>query len=213
MNDSGNPETVLWLLRHPEPEPAAHGRCYGSLDVTLSPEGILHANVIANALASRPIEAIYTSPLQRCRQAAEILAASRSCPVESLDAFRELDFGEWEGRRYEEIAALYPDLFRQWMTRPTDTKFPGGECFREMYARVITATRNLRSRHAGQSIALVIHGGVIRIILADALGMEPPNIFRLGQRYGAINLIRYFGEIPIVELMNAKAAGNCSNCS
>jgi alpha-ribazole phosphatase len=89
---------------------------------------------------------------------------------------------------------------------PTETQFPGGESFREMHARVIAATRDLRSRHAGQSIALVTHGGVIRIILADALGMEAANLFRIGQRYGAINAVRYFGETPIVELVNAEPA-------
>jgi broad specificity phosphatase PhoE len=117
-----------------------------------------------------------------------------------------LDFGEFEGRTYDEIAATYPDVYRQWMDHPTETQFPGGEHFCEMRARVTVATRDLRTRHAGQSIALVTHGGVIRIILSDALGMEAANIFRIGQRYGAINVIRCFGETPMVELVNAEPA-------
>jgi alpha-ribazole phosphatase len=137
------------------------------------------------------------------RQAAEILAAGRGCPLEVLDALTELHFGEFEGRTYEEIAALYPDLYRQWMEEPTATEFPGGESFMKMRARVTEATRTLRVRHAGQSIAIVTHGGVTRILIAEALAMPPANIFRIAQRYAAINLIRYFGETPVVELVNA----------
>ena len=204
MTDAGNRETVLWLLRHPEPEASARGRCYGSLDVALSRDGIRQAHSLADALAQKAFAAIYTSPRQRCSHAAQILGAGRTCPVEIVPALRELDFGELEGRPYHEIAAMYPDVYQQWMERPTETQFPGGERFPEMYARVIAATRKLRSRHNGQTIALVTHGGVIRIILADALGMEAANIFRIGQRYSAINAVRYFGEHPIVELINVE---------
>jgi alpha-ribazole phosphatase len=203
MAVSGNSETVLWLLRHPEPEASARGRCYGSLDVALSPEGIRQADAVAGALAGTPFAVIYTSPRQRCREAARILAEGRACPCEIVSAFRELDFGELEGRGYDEIAVSHPDVYRQWMERPTETQFPGGESFGEMQDRVLAAARDLRARHAGQSIAVVTHGGVIRILLADALGMQSSHIFRIGQRYGAINAIRYFEEHPIVELVNA----------
>jgi alpha-ribazole phosphatase len=204
MTDAGNRETVLWLLRHPEPEASARGRCYGSLDVALSPDGIRQARSVAGRLAQEIFTAIYTSPRQRCTQAAQILAAGRTCPVETMAALRELDFGEFEGRTYNEIAATYPDLYQQWMERPTETQFPGGESLLDMRTRVIAATRELRSRHTGQSIALVTHGGVIRIILADSLGVDTANIFRIGQRYGAINAIRYFDQTPMVDLVNAQ---------
>ena len=196
-------ETALWLLRHPEPEASARGRCYGSLDIALSPEGIRQAHAVAGALAETALTAIYSSPLRRCQLAAEILAGGRACAVETVTTLREMDFGEFEGRTYEEIAAKYPDVYRQWMNHPTETSFPNGESFRSMSGRVIAAIRELRSRNSGRSIALVTHSGVIRIILADALGMDAANIFRIGQRYGAINLVRYFEDSPIVELVNA----------
>jgi alpha-ribazole phosphatase len=203
MTNSGHHETVLWLLRHPEPDAAVQGRCYGSLDVALSPGGIRQAQLVADSLVKQPFAAIYTSPRQRCSRAAEILAAGRTSRVETVAALRELDFGEWEGRRYDEIAAMYPELYQQWMERPTETQCPGGERFCDMRARVIPATRELRARHEGESIALMTHAGVIRIILANALGMPPANIFRIGQRYAAINVVRYFDESPVVTLVNA----------
>src|SRR4051812_18790519 len=95
-------ETSLWLLRHPEPEATTRGRCYGSLDVALSSVGIEQAHEMAKALASQPLAAIYSSPRRRCTQAAAILAVGRE--TEIVEALRELDFGEFEGRTYDEIA-------------------------------------------------------------------------------------------------------------
>ena len=195
-------ETSVWLLRHPEPDAVARGRCYGSLDLALSKDGMQQAHAVAKALAATPLAAIYTSPRQRCTQAASILALGRACSVKIVEDVRELDFGEFEGRTYDEIAARYPDVYRQWMERPTKTHFPGGECFGDMCVRVVESVRRLRARHDGDSIAIVAHGGVNRIILADALGMDMAHIFRIGQRYGALNRVRYFGDDPVVELIN-----------
>ena len=206
MDDPSVLETRFWLLRHPEPEAFAQGRCYGSLDVGLSPRGVRQADEVAGALAVEPFAAIYTSPSRRCAEAAAKIAAGRTCPLEIMDELRELHFGEFEGRTYDEIPALYPEIYRQWMERPTDVRFPGGERFVDMVERVMTAETNLRLRHAGESIALVTHAGAIRIILGNALGMDLANIFRIGQEYSAVNLVRYFGSNPVVGLMNADAS-------
>jgi alpha-ribazole phosphatase len=206
MNASKNSDTLLWLIRHPEPAASAKGRCYGSLDIGLSPNGAGQAHSIAAALAGEPFSAIYTSPRRRCTETARVLSGACPCPVRDVEALREMDFGSFEGRSYDEIAALYPDLYRQWMVHPTETQFPGGENFRQMFTRVLEATRRLVERHHGESIAVVTHGGAIRIILADMLGIPSRNTFRIGQRHGALNLIRYIEDVPIVELMNSQTA-------
>lgn len=195
--------TTFWLIRHPQPESEAEGRCYGSLDWRLSEQGMLQARAIARKLQSETLAAIYTSPRLRCRQAAEILGTGRTCPVETIEAMRELDFGEFEGRRYEDIEQSHPEIYRDWMENPTEVQFPGGECFRAMQVRVLAAAADLRTRHRGDSIALITHGGAVRIILAEALCIAPRHIFRLAQRHGAINLLRYFEDVPLIELVNA----------
>lgn len=194
----------LWLLRHGETA-EARGLCYGALDVELSPEGHRQAALTGAVLRGQPFAAIYSSPRQRCLEGARILAKERTCPVETIDALAEIHFGEFEGRSYDEIAAEYPDLYRQWMEQPTKIHFPGGESFDQMWKRVTNAARILRERHSGESIAIITHGGVIRILLAEALALPPANIFRIGQCYGAINRIRYFGPAPVVDLLNMSA--------
>lgn len=194
----------VWLLRHGEPADEARGRCYGSLDVELSAEGKRQAQSASAALSKQTFGAIYSSPRRRCREAARILAIERPCKVEIIDALAEIHFGNFEGRTYDEIALDHPDLFQQWMERPTEFQFPGGESLEQMWKRVTAAARTLRERHSGESIAIVTHGGVIRILLAEVLGVPPANIFRIAQDYGAINLIRYFDGTPVVEMVNMR---------
>lgn len=202
MSHQINGETVLWLVRHPEPDEAVRGICYGSIDVPLSRKGIDQAQCIARWLSNQRLDAIYTSPSQRCVETTRCIAAGRSCSVEPVDALRELNFGDFEGRSYAEIAECYPELYRDWMGHPTEVHFPNGESFRTMTDRVIEATCELLARHPNHDIAFVTHGGAIRIILAYVLGIEADHIFRIAQSYGAVNRVRYSVNSAIVELMN-----------
>ncbi len=194
--------TLLWLIRHPEPEPSANGKCYGSSDIKLSPAGMRHAGAIARALRGHRFDAIYSSPSRRCMETAAKIAAGRPCAVQPVDALRELDFGELEGRSYDEIAALFPALYRDWMERPTETEFPDGETFRQLCARVLGASRGLVAQHEDATIVFVTHGGPIRIILADALGAPLSNIFRIAQCYGAINRVCHSEDAVTVDVVN-----------
>jgi alpha-ribazole phosphatase len=200
--------TQLWFIRHGEPEASAKGRCYGTLDVGLSELGLQQATEIAAALRAEQIDAIYSSPRVRCRDTAAALLSDRDVPLLIAEGLREMDFGALEGRAYDDVAAQDPEFYRQWMEHPTEVQFPGGESFGRMWARVTAAGELIRMRHDGSSVAIVTHGGVIRILLAEMLAVAPENIFRFGQRYGAINLIRFYEETPVVELINGVASAN-----
>jgi alpha-ribazole phosphatase/probable phosphoglycerate mutase len=204
--------TRLWLIRHGEPVPDVRGRCYGRLDVSLSPEGRRQIESVAERLAQEPLAAIYASPRKRALESAEIIATPHSCGIQTEDNLCEIDFGDFEGRTYDEISQRYPEIYRQWMERPTEVEFPHGESFSKLHARVTHALAVLMDRHSGQSVVLVTHGGVIRIVLADVLSIPPANVFRIAQGYAAVNLIQYIGSHPVVELVNnrqssAKEAG------
>jgi len=200
--------TRVWLVRHGEPEVSVRGRCYGSLDIGLSLEGGHQIGAVAEMLSHEPFAAMYTSPRLRCKQSAEVLAAVRGCPVDIMEALSEINFGEFEGYTYEDIEARFPDLYREWMEHPTEIHFPGGESFNTMWTRVTEAASELRVRHSGESIALVTHGGVIRILIAETLAVPRNNIFRIAQRYAAVNLISYFDRSSVVELVNFTAGPN-----
>ena len=181
--------TRIWLIRHGEPVEEARNRCYGSFDFELSAAGRMQMAQVSEYLKPEPVAAVYTSPLSRALESARIIAAAHSCPVEVMSDLREIDFGEFEGLQYDEIATRYPDLYRQWMETPTEVRFPNGECFSGMRARVLKAFDTIQRERAGQTAAIVSHGGINRILIAWALQMPDNSIFRLAQDYAATNLL------------------------
>ena len=193
--------TTLWLIRHGLTD-GGEGRCCGRYDVRLSSSGIQQAATIAKRLASEPISHVYSSNLTRAVQTARIVVEPHGLTVERLNDLAEMNFGDLEGLSVDEIQQRYPDIFHSWMTTPTTTQFPNGESFKHMTARVIGVLDWLVSRHSNESIAIVTHAGVIRLMLARALSVPDDQIFRLAQDYGAMNRIKYFAHGPVVELMN-----------
>lgn len=195
--------TRFILVRHAETEQSARGRCYGRLDVRLSPRGLRQAQALADALAGLPLAAVYSSPLIRALDTARPLAAARGVDVSLLEVLAELDFGEVEGLTYDEIEAERPELFRAWMDDPARVRFPGGESLADLRARVLPALEQIRARHAGEAVAVVAHGGVIRLVLADALGVEDGALFRLDQAEGGVSVVDWLEGVPLLRAANA----------
>jgi broad specificity phosphatase PhoE len=190
--------TRLLLIRHGRPVDEARGRCYGRLDVGLSPEGLVEAAVLGRALTAATV---VSSPARRAFETAAALGEPE------VDArLRELDFGELEGRTYEEIERERPELFAAWMRTPTEVRFPGGEGFEDLRRRAAAAAAELRARHDGGTVAVVTHGGVVRALLADALGLPSAAIFRLDVGYARVSVVDWFdGDAPVVRLVNGAA--------
>lgn len=192
----------LLLVRHGQPEDSARGRCYGNLDVELSEPGREQMRRVARSLAGAPLVALYAGPRRRARESAEILARPH-LPVRVDERLAEIHFGEMEGLTYDEVAEHYPDLYRDWMARPTAVRFPGGESFGDLKARVSRAAGEIRVRHRGGTVAIVTHAGVNRVLLGEALGLAAENVFRLEQSYAGVSAIDYYRETPVVRWMNA----------
>src|SRR5262249_51272697 len=139
----------------------------------------------------------------RALEGARILASTVSGGIPTVaEDLREIDFGDFEGLTYDEISVQHPDLYRVWMENPTEVPFPNGESFSDMRERVLMAFDAIRHRHHGETIALISHGGVNRILLAHALQMPDYCIFRLAQEYAAINLMEFIEGLPVVRLLN-----------
>jgi broad specificity phosphatase PhoE len=195
--------TRLLLIRHLEPDRSVHGRAYGSLDAPLSALAVKQAAKLARALEDVHLDAVYASPLRRALETATPLAVHRRLVPVVHEGLREIDFGEIEGSRYEEVEQGRPDLFRSWMSDPTGVSFPGGESFPDVRLRVLAAVEEIRARHRGRGVALVVHGGVTRAIVAASLSMPDEALFRLDQGYGAVSVVDWLGETPVLRVLNA----------
>jgi alpha-ribazole phosphatase len=190
----------LILIRHAEPQEDARGRCYGSLDIGLSTAGREHACRLAERLATVEYEAVYSSPRVRARETADAIGLAHGLAPVVDEGLRELDFGELEGRTYDEIAASEPELYRAWMTTPTEIRFPGGESFADLKARSLVALERIRRLH--ESAIVVTHGGVLRAGVAAWLSMPDEAIFRLDQRYCGVTIVDWLDGEPLVRLLN-----------
>jgi broad specificity phosphatase PhoE len=198
----GNGTTRLILLRHGEPEETVHGRCYGRLDPGLSHRGREQMRQAWLFVDNQSPSAIYSSPSRRALESTAL--RSIDTPAAAVDErLREIDFGAFEGLKYDEILTRYPQQYDHWMTRPTDVVFPDGESFATMSARVREALEQIRRKHSRETVVTVSHGGVNRVALAQALDLDPRRIFRLAQSYACVNVIDYAGGESVVLVMNA----------
>jgi len=193
----------FWLVRHGEPS-GVRGRCYGKLDIGLSAAGRAQMERAAECLKAESFEAIYASPRVRTMESARIVAGFHGCDCREDAALAEIDFGDFEGLAYDEISARYPAIYRQWMEAPTEVQFPNGESFAVMRSRVLRAFDAILQRHEGRTVAIVTHGGVIRIVLAWVLEMPDRCLFRLAQDYAAMNLLEWVDGVPVVRRMNVR---------
>lgn len=199
--------TRIVLVRHGEPNAAVRGRCYGRLDPGLSPRGRDQMRRTWRLLSREPVDAVYTSPARRAIESTRLRAGH--VPVTVDARLREIDFGEFEGLTYDDIAARFPETYEQWMTRPVEVSFPGGDTFAAMRERVLEAIGHICLRHRGGTAVIVSHGGVNRIALAAALHLDPPRIFRLDQAYASLNVIDFIGDEPLVRIVNAGGGLRC----
>jgi broad specificity phosphatase PhoE len=158
---------------------------------------------LADALRLVPLAAVYTSPLQRALVTAEAIAAAQRLQPIVVDDLRELDFGEADGVPFE---ALPSELQRGLLERPTEVRFPGGESYGELRARVTAACDEIVGRHPDAEVAVVSHAGAIRAALATWLSMADGAIFRLDQRYASINIVDWTDGTPFVRVVNAAPA-------
>lgn len=190
--------TRLLLIRHGAPHEDGRGRCYGGLDYGLSDLGRSQSWKLAERLANVPITVVVSSPRVRAQETAVALGQDVSVD----ERLRELDFGELEGRRYEEIEHEQPELYRRWMSAPTRVRFPGGEAFEDLRSRTTVAIADLVERSSGSTVAVVTHGGVVRAALADALGLPSERVFRLDVGYCRVSVVDWFGVTPVVRMVN-----------
>ncbi len=147
-------------------------RYVGSTEIELSPAGIAEVRRQQAFLAAQKFDRIFCSPMQRCLQTFRLLQFRQECTVD--ERLREIDFGAWEGRTFEEIAGAHPDLVAQWGNNPDDFGFPQGERIRHFYRRVQNFCE-LLPELASENILLITHGGVIRHMICFLLGLPAAN--------------------------------------
>jgi broad specificity phosphatase PhoE len=195
---------VILLLRHGEVVRAETGRFIGHLDVPLSPGGEAQCAAQARRLAATPIEALYSSDLERARRSGEIIGAPHGLRPIPTPALREMAMGRWEGLTAAEIQAREPDTFRDWMSRVGEFPFPEGESVPDLIARAGAAFDAIVAAAQERTIAIVAHGGTNRALLCRALGLPLSRLLTFGQDYAALTVLERAGSGWVLRRLNER---------
>lgn len=200
-----NVTTFVLLIRHGENDWVGTDRLAGRTPgVHLNEKGREQALNLVNLLADQKLDAIYSSPLERCLQTAQPLAAARTMPVVEHPGLLEVDYGDWRGANLKELSKL-PE-WQMVQHFPSTFRFPNGETLREVQSRVVAAIEELHRQHPNQVIALFSHGDIIRTAVAHYIG-APLDLFqRVAISTAALSVIAFHNQRPLVLQVNYTAA-------
>jgi broad specificity phosphatase PhoE len=159
----------VYIIRHGQTDWNAEGRWQGHEDVPLSDEGYKQAQALAKHLADVDFAAVYTSDLQRARETGRALAEATGAPLVVDPRLRELHLGALQGLTHAEIRERYPNDDEQMKANYLDHVVTGGESRRVMQARAYAAWQDMLEQTDSRPVALVSHGGTIRLLLLRVL--------------------------------------------
>jgi len=196
------------LVRHGRTHANSGGILAGRAPgVLLDEVGQAQATDAGQRLAVLPLAVVVSSPLERCRQTAEAVAAAQNGPSQVVDEVRltECGYGDWTGRELKHLAK--EPLWKVVQGHPSAAAFPGGESLRQMQARALDAVRDwdhrITDEHGDGAVWLAVsHGDVIKSILADALGTHLDNFQRIVVDPASISAITYTALRPFVVRYN-----------
>lgn len=184
----------LVLVRHGESVGNAEGRLQGRADFPLSERGVDQSRRLAQRLRDAPLCALYSSPLARARETADVLSEEVGLPVVEAPDVQEYDFGELSGLRLEEVRQRpqVVEAYRQG-DYPSIPGEEGREAFRQ---RVCRAFWGLAQRHTGETVAVVCHGGPILVFVLEVLGLPYRRPIPLTIDNGSLTVIDVRDDVP-----------------
>ncbi len=181
--------TKIVLIRHGQTVWNREQRFRGQADVELDEFGHRQAKATGRYVAARwPVIAVYASPLQRTMRTAEAVARAQGLTAAPMAGLLDINFGEWQGQRGQDVAQHSPELFRAWEQAPHTVHLPGGERLDDVRSRVVAALDDVVARHRGQNVALVSHTVINRVLLCAVLGWGNDRFWRLRQETCAVNV-------------------------
>ena len=162
----------LYLLRHGETEASRTGGYVGATDVELTPEGASMAAAFAEKYKALSWQAIFASPLKRTVATATPIAQATGQNMQLRDGLKEMFFGEWEGKTFEEVQAQYGEDYYNWMTEPAWNAPTGGETGVQVASRAAMVMAEIEDSFSDGNVLVVSHKTTIRLILCNLLGLD-----------------------------------------
>ena len=179
------------LIRHGETDWNKEQIFRGRIDVALNEVGLAQARAVQKFLKDVQISAIYSSPLSRALETARVVGEGRNCEVKIEEGFIDINFGRWQGLSHQKVKEDYKDLYEMWLTKPQVVTFPEGESLEEVQRRSMKALEKVIKKHSGETLAIVSHRVLNKVLLCTILGLELSQFWYIKQDTCAINRFEY----------------------
>jgi broad specificity phosphatase PhoE len=184
--------TRLYLVRHGATPLTAEDRFSGSENIHLSDEGRAQVDHLARRLMDDKIDAIYTSPLDRTLETANIIARPHGLIPVQRDGLREISHGHWERLSRKEVEERFSDEYAAWEADPFTFAPEGGESGISVLARALPVIREVVVTHTDKNILVVSHKATLRLILSSLLGFDARGYRdRLDQAPACLNILDF----------------------
>jgi probable phosphoglycerate mutase len=196
--------TKLLLVRHGHVEGISPERFRGRAELPLTALGRREAALTAAHIAAcwRPA-AIYTSPMGRCVDTGAAIGKPLGLAASAILRLNDIDYGDWQGLTPDEVRARWPGELDAWYRHPDWAAIPSGESLQQVLTRAVAAFRDIVKRHPDDTVVLVSHDSVNRVLLMQLMGM-PLRFYRaLAQDPCCINVIEQPGPAAQVRLVNS----------
>jgi len=163
--------TSIILVRHGQTAWNAAEVFRGRIDIELDETGLKQAELLAEYLSRRKLEAVYSSPLKRAVQTAEAIASHHGLDVEIAPDLNDMDFGEWQGLSVQEVEGRFNELFAAWVSDPHRVRMPFGENLDDVCQRALAVVNQIVDKHGG-TVVLVSHRVVNKVLICALLGLD-----------------------------------------
>ena len=184
--------TEVILARHGETKWNVEEVYRGRIDINLDEAGVKQAELLGEYLSSLELDAIYSSPLRRALDTANLIAQYQEAGVQASNGLIDLDYGEWQGLPEREVKRLYQALHNEWLANPDRVRMPGGESLAEVRERAVSVIDDVISKYEG-SVLLVSHRVVNKVLIYSLLGLSNAHFWNIKQDVGGITTFIYGG--------------------
>ena len=194
--------TTIYLIRHGQTDWNKDKIFRGKADVPLNEHGRKEAQALADHLKHVRPDACYSSPLSRALETAETAIGRRSLSVQTDEGIIDIDYGEWQGLQDAEVSKKFAEIYRRWHETPHRVRFPGGESLAMVKKRSLASLDRIRSSHPDDTVFVVAHRVVTKVIMCAVLGLSNSAFWKIQQDNCAYNIIEFSIDNTIVVLMN-----------
>lgn len=194
--------TTFYLIRHGSNDFAGKTLVGRTPGIHLNDTGRAEAERLANELAREPIQHLFSSPMERCRETAAPIAKRLNLEVQILDGLVEVEFGDWTGQEIAEMNSN--ELWQKWNTFRSGGRIPNGESIWEVQTRMVSVIEKLRRQFPDQVLALFSHGDPLRAAITYYLGMPIDFIHRLELSPASVSVLMIDDWTAKVQALNVR---------